>query len=176
MLPKGYDVTLERRIAKAFRLTDENWLKHANPWSVWSRFSVLPLIAGAFWSRAWIGWWCLLPGVLALLWMFFNPVLFAKPKSTKNWASRAVLGERVYLNRNQIAIPPHHQVALYKILHATSSAGLLLTIWSIVYYSGWGAVAGVILTYLGKSWFLDRMVWLYEDMKEDNAHYKGWDY
>lgn len=176
MLPEGYDVTLERRIANAFRLTDENWLKHANPWSVWSRYSVLPLIVGAFWSRAWIGWWCLLPGVLALLWMFFNPVFFPKPRSTKNWASKAVLGERVYLNRDQIAIPPHHQAALYKILHAISSAGLLLTIWSIVYYSVWGAMAGVILTYLGKSWFLDRMVWLYEDMKEDNARYKGWDY
>ncbi|WP_342672679.1 DUF6653 family protein [Pelobacter seleniigenes] len=37
-------------------------------------------------------------------------------------------------------------------------------------------MAGVILTDLEKSWFLDRKVWLYEDIKEANARYKGWDY
>jgi hypothetical protein len=35
----------------------------------------------------------------------------------------------------------------------------------INYYSVLGAVFGVTLAYMGKSWFLDRMVWLYEDMK-----------
>jgi len=95
-------MTLERKIANAFNLTDENWMKHANPVSVWTRYSVLPIIVIAFWSRIWIGWWCLIPGVLALLWMFFNPVVFKKPKSTKNWASKAVLGERVYLNRDKV--------------------------------------------------------------------------
>jgi hypothetical protein len=28
-------MTLERKMAKLFKLTDENWMKHANPWSVW---------------------------------------------------------------------------------------------------------------------------------------------
>jgi len=44
-------MTLERKIAGLFKLTDENWMKHANPWSVWTRYSVLPLIVLAFWSR-----------------------------------------------------------------------------------------------------------------------------
>jgi hypothetical protein len=76
-------MTVERKIAKAFRLTDESWMKHANPWSVWTRYSVLPLIVLAFWSRVWIGWWCLVPGIISLLWMFFNPVFFNKPRPTK---------------------------------------------------------------------------------------------
>ena len=84
-------MTIERKIASLFNLTDENWMKHSNPISVWTRYSVLPIIVIAFWSRIWIGWWCLVPGLIALLWMFFNPVLFKKPKSTKNWASKAVL-------------------------------------------------------------------------------------
>jgi hypothetical protein len=39
-----------------------------------------------------------------------------------------------------------------------------------------GAVLGVALAYLGKSWYLDRMVWLYEDMKEKNELYRSWEY
>lgn len=169
-------MTLERKIATVFRLTDENWMKHANPISVWTRYSVLPVIVIAFWSRAWIGWWCLIPGLLSLLWMFFNPIVFNTPTSTKNWASKAVLGERVYLNRDKIPLPEHHNIALYPLLNGVSSIGLVLAIWSTVTYSVWGAVLGVTMAYLGKSWFLDRMVWLYEDMKVQHKTYRDWEY
>lgn len=169
-------MTLERKIANIFNLSDENWMKHANPISVWTRYSVLPIIIFAFWSRIWIGWWCLIPSILALLWMFFNPVVFNKPKSTKNWASKAVLGERVYLNRDRIPLPSHHNVPIYKILNLTSSVGLILAIWATVNYSMWAAILGTMMAYLGKSWFLDRMVWLYEDMKTNNEIYQSWEY
>jgi len=169
-------MTLERRIANAFNLTNENWMKHANPVSVWTRYSVLPIIVIAFWSRIWIGWWCIIPGLLSFLWMFFNPVVFKKPKSTRNWASKAVLGERVYLNRDKIKIPQHHDVPLYTILNGISSVGLIISIWATVYFSELGAILGVTMAYLGKSWFLDRIVWLYEDMKTENEKYKGWEY
>ena len=169
-------MTLERKIANIFHLTDENWMKHANPISVWTRYSVLPLIVVAFWSRTWIGWWCLIPGLLSFFWMIFNPIVFNKPKSTKNWASKAVLGERVYLNRDNIPLPEHHITPLHNILNGISSVGLLLAIWATSYYSVWGAVLGVAMAYLGKSWFLDRMVWLYEDMKTQSEVYKDWEY
>lgn len=169
-------MTLERTIARAFRLTDENWMKHANPWSVWTRYSVLPFIVLAFWSRAWIGWWCLLPGVMSILWMFGNPIFFSRPRSTKNWASKAVLGERVYLNRDTIPLPEMHNTPLYGILKLISFAGMVLAIWAVVVYSVWGAVLGVALAYLGKSWYLDRMVWLYETMKTADATYGSWEY
>lgn len=108
--------------------------------------------------------------------MFINPIFFSKPKSTKNWASKAVLGERVYLNRDQIEIPKAHQSPIFKILNAISSIGMLLSIWAIVTYSVWGALLGVALAYMGKSWYLDRMVWLYEDMKDASPDYKSWDF
>lgn len=169
-------MTIERKISQLFQLNDENWMKHANPVSVWTRYSVLPIIVVAFWSRAWIGWWCLLPGLLSLLWLFFNPILFKKPKSTRNWASRAVMGERVYLNRDRIAIPDIHKTPLFGILNGISSLGMVVAIWAIVSYSLWGAVLGVSLAYLGKSWYLDRMVWLFESMKDEHEEYKSWDF
>lgn len=169
-------MTLERKIAKVFNLTDDNWMKHANPISVWTRYSVLPVIIFSFWSRVWIGWWCLVPGVLSLLWMFFNPIVFPKPQSTKNWASKSVLGERVFLNRDKVPIPLRHRTPLHALLNGISSVGLIVAIWSTVYYSVYGAIFGVAMAYLGKSWFLDRMVWLYEDMKEQNEVYRSWEY
>lgn len=169
-------MTLERRIARLFQLTDENWRKHSNPWSVWTRYSVLPVIVVAFWSRAWIGWWCLVPGLASILWMAFNPVVFRPPRSTRNWASRSVLGERVYLNRDRVPIPDHHRSPIFTVLNVVSSIGMILAIWAIVTYSVWGAVMGVALAYLGKSWYLDRMAWLYEDMKTATDEYASWDY
>ena len=169
-------MTLERKIAKVFQLTDENWMKHSNPWSVYTRYSVLPLIILAFWSRVWIGWWCLIPALITISWMFFNPIFFNKPQSTKNWASKAVLGERVYLNRDNVKIPDIHITHLYTLLNIISSSGMMLSIWAVIYYSVWGAIFGTALAYLGKSWYLDRMVWLYESMKLDNEEYKEWEY
>ena len=169
-------MTLERKIAKAFNLTHDNWMKHSNPWSVWTRYTVLPVIILAFWSRIWIGWWSLIPGSLSLFWMYFNPIFFPAPKSTRNWASRSVMGERVYLNRDKITIPKIHNGIIHKILNSISSIGMIVAIWATIEYSIWGAVLGITMAYLGKSWFLDRMVWLYEDMRDNNDEYKSWDY
>ena len=169
-------MTFEKKLAGLFNLDDESWMRHANPWSVWTRFTVLPLILLAFWSRLWLGWWCLLPAVLGIIWVFVNPLVFPKPQSTRNWASRCVLGERVYLNRDKIPIPAIHKSPIYNILNGISFVGLLLAIWATVNYSVWGVVMGIALTFLGKGWFLDRMVWLYEDMKSVNEEYASWDY
>lgn len=111
-----------------------------------------------------------------LLWVFLNPILFSKPISTRNWASKAVLGERVYLNRDKIDIPEIHKTPLYTILNIIAFIGVVIATWAIIYYSIWGAVLGVVLAYLGKSWYLDRMVWLYETMKDQDAEYQRWDF
>ena len=169
-------MTIERKLAAAFQLNDESWMKHANPISVYTRYTVLPVLVLAIWTRAWLGWWSLLPVTLAMLWLFFNPILFDKPASTKNWASRAVMGERIYLNRDRVALPAHHQTPLYAVLNTLSSAGLLLAIWAALSYSLSLAILGITLAYLGKSWFLDRMVWLYQDMKQTDETYQSWEY
>ncbi|MFW5697755.1 MAG: DUF6653 family protein [Fimbriimonadaceae bacterium] len=38
----------------------------------------------------------------------------------------------------------------------------------------WPTVLGTVVVYLGKMWFLDRMVWLYEEMSEKNSEYAAW--
>ncbi len=157
-------MTLERKISLIFRLDEENWMRHANPWSGWTRFTALPLLVIAFWSRVWIGWWSLIIIAIALIWTYFNPRLFKKPKSTDNWASKAVLGERVWSNRDQIPVPNHHRYPPH-ILNLIAAIGGLIVIWSVYFLETWPLLIGFSLIYLGKVWYLDRMVWLYEDQK-----------
>ena len=97
--------TFESKIAKKFKLDDTTWMKHANPWSVYTRTSALPFLTIAILSRVWFGWWSLLFILIAIAWIWFNPRLFPEVKYTDNWASRGVFGERVWMNRKNIPIP-----------------------------------------------------------------------
>ena len=101
--------------------------------------------------------------------------MFRRPNSTDNWASKAVLGERVWLNRTQVPVPTRHQVAP-NLLSGLSGLGLSFLIWGLWELNVWPTVIGTVLVYTGKVWFLDRMVWLYEDMKEATSEYSSWLY
>jgi hypothetical protein len=163
-------------IAERMMSMDEAiWQRHANPLSVYTRYLGLPLLAMGIWSRVWLGWWALLPIAAAIIWIWANPRIFPKPRSTNNWASKAVLGERVWLNRKQISVPSGHRRAalLLSILNGLAS---LLVIYGLAMLQVWPALAGIACVILAKTWFLDRMVWLFEDMKGTNATYRSWCY
>ena len=44
--------------------------------------SVLPLPVASTGSRVWLGWWCIVPLLLSVIWLFINPIFFASPRST----------------------------------------------------------------------------------------------
>lgn len=156
-------------------MTDEVWERHANPWSVWSRVIVLPLLTLAIWSRVWIGWWAILPVILLIVWIWINPRIFRKPKSTDHWSSKGVLGERIWLKRQTTPIPRHHDRAA-RILSYIPMAGLVPYVHGLIVLSPWEATVGLVLIVIGKLWFLDRMVWLYGDMKDEQPQYAEWLY
>lgn len=168
-------MNLEQNIANSFQMDKRTWSRHANPWSVSTRFTVLPLIILAIWSRVWLGWLSLLPITISLLWMWFNPRIFPKPQTTNNWASKGVLGERVWLNRDRIPVPQHHQ-RVPTILNLISAFGIPFLVLGLVDLEIYPTLIGVILINLGKLWFVDRMVWLYEDMKDNHPEYRSWLY
>jgi len=165
-------MTIERKIAGVFSLDTATWRRHANPWSVILRNTVLPFIVLAFWSRLWLGLWALVPVVLALLWTWLNPRIFPEPQSFDNWASKAVFGERVWMNRDRVPVPGRHR-AVPHILSAVSGTGMLFVFWGLLFFDIWPALFGMALVYAGKLWFLDRMAWLWEDMK-DADEYREW--
>ncbi len=118
---------------------------------------------------------CLVPILAVCLWMWLNPRVFGKPRSTKNWASKAVLGERVWLEHPKSEIPGHHLMAI-SILKVVTSLGFLLAVYGLVVLHLWLAILGTVIVILGKTWFLDRMVWLYQDLYLERREYQSWLY
>lgn len=90
-------MALARLIAKAFRISDEAWLRHANPWSVYTRFAAIPAMILAIWSRAWIGWWALAPVIAPIVWLLINPHVFAAVTTPQSWAAKGIYGEKLRL-------------------------------------------------------------------------------
>lgn len=167
--------TLESNLAGAMGMSEEVWQRHANPWSVWTRFATGPTVVLAIWSRAWIGPWAWAITALLVVWVWANPRVFPRPVSTDNWASRAVLGERVWINRKAVPVPARHRLAP-RLLSAVSMLGLPPVVWGLWRFDLWPTLLGLVLIYAGKTWFIDRMVWLYQDMHDATPEYRLWLY
>jgi len=154
---------MERRMAAVFGLPDEQaWRRHANPWSVYTRIPGPALLAGAIWSRARLGRWCLVPVGVVCLWLALNPRAFPPPRSLDHWASRAVLGEVVWADRHITPVPPRHRVAPI-VLTGINCLGLPFVVRGLVVRNGWAVLFGLAVHMAGKNWFLDRMALLYDD-------------
>jgi hypothetical protein len=148
----------EHKIASLFRMTEETWSRHASPWSVLTRVATFPVVLAAVWSRAWLGWWALLPMAAVVIWLWLNPRLFRPPARTDNWASKATFGERVWLNRASIPIPAHHGKAA-TVLSALSGAGFVVAVAGASMLEPASTISGGAVCMLAKIWFCDRMVY-----------------
>jgi hypothetical protein len=161
------------RVARAFGLEGEAWMRHTNPVSVWTRYAVLPLLALSVWSRAWIGWWCLVPVALSLVWMVLNPRFFREPRSTKNWVSKSVLGERLFTGSDPSTFPAEFRSRVPQVTTTLQAVGLAILVYGLVVFDAVAAVTGVLLTQVAKLWYLDRMVLLFEAVKVERRRSRG---
>lgn len=161
-------MAFEKKIAKVFGLEGDRWERHTNPWSIWTRFATLPFLILAIWSRVWIAWYCLIPISLIIIWLLINPTIFRKSGSLDNWGAKAVLGERYWTERKSHAVPSHHNtpIIILTILQTIGGILLLVGLWKLDIHL---TLIGTVLTYMAKMWFLDRMVWIYEDMKRKTS-------
>jgi hypothetical protein len=164
------------KLAGAFGLKGENWTRHANPASVWTRFAVLPLLAGSAWSRKWIGRRCLIPLALSSAWLVVNPLFFRPPKSTRNWASKGVFGERIWVERDRSELPEHFQSAIPTVATIYQATGLVPLAYGLFALKVAPTVTGILIVQGGKLWYIDRMVMLFEDMKTREEEYAAWEY
>ncbi|MEM7709434.1 MAG: DUF6653 family protein [Pseudomonadota bacterium] len=151
-----------RGAERLMAMDDAAWRRHANPWSGWTRFlTTLPPLLLAIWSRVWLGWWALVPVALALFWIWANPRVFPEPARFDAWMSRAVLGERVFIEHRGEIDPDHRRAAL--ILTCASVPGAVVMVAGLAVLWWEGVVFGGLLTALPKAWFCDRMVWIHDD-------------
>ncbi|MEM8655113.1 MAG: DUF6653 family protein [Pseudomonadota bacterium] len=152
-----------RAAERLMGMQDADWRRHANPLSVWTRFTCLPLMVLAIYARQWIGGWALPLFLLAALWTLANPRAFPPPDDFGSWAARGTLGERVFLARDRYDVAPHHIRAAHG-LTALSALGLVPLIYGLFMLNPWATILGVIATILPKVWFVDRMVWIHADL------------
>jgi hypothetical protein len=158
--------TGESVVASIFGLKGDSWLRHANPASVWTRYFILLLLSVSIWSRVWIGWYCMIPLVILLFWTKVNPLFFSVPKNINSWSSQCVVGEMMFSRRRVVPIKQHH-MQVVKILYIIQFLGVMLVAWGLYFLILWPTIEGLILVYTGKTWFLDRMVWVYMEMIEE---------
>ncbi|KOX19725.1 hypothetical protein ADK67_32865 [Saccharothrix sp. NRRL B-16348] len=150
---------VKNAVARAFRMDDEAWRRHANPWSVWTRFAAIPLMLAAIWSRTWIGWWCLLPIAAVIIWLFVNPTAF-RPVEPRSWAARGIYGERAWVQDKSL-VPPDHRAVL-RILVVLGLTGFALVVWGLVRLDVWPTAFGAALVIVAQLWRIDRFGWLWE--------------
>ncbi|MBT8153487.1 hypothetical protein KMP13_06175 [Epibacterium ulvae] len=160
--------------AHSMSMTEDSWQRHANPLSVYSRMSILPLLTLAVLSRAWLGWGALVPIALVAVWTWWNPRAFSAPKTTKSWAAHGTFGERVMLNHAEIPVPDHH-MSWARALAALAGVGIIPWVYGLWQLDFGFILLGLAVTMGGKIWFVDRMVWLYQDMKSASPTYAGWE-
>lgn len=73
------------------RLRHAMFARHANPWSAWTRWASTPLVLVPVWTRR------RRHAVLVAGWLAVNPVLFPTPSTDRAWATRAMLGEELWI-------------------------------------------------------------------------------
>jgi hypothetical protein len=148
-------------IATTFRMTDEAWRRHANPWSVYTRFAAIPAMVLAIWSRVWIGWWVLVPVAVVMVWLLVNPHIFPAVTTPRSWAARGIYGEKLWLlDRSQV--PQGHR-AILRWLIVLGLTGFVLMGWGLLKLHVWPTVFGATLVVVAQLWRIDRMGLLYEE-------------
>ncbi len=159
-------------MARSMAMNGRVWARHANPWSVYTRFAVLPGFALAVWSREWIGgWaWAAVAAVVAFVWL--NPRLFG-PATPTGWSGRGVLGERVWLRRHSVAVPQDHR-RWANGLSAAAGVGLVPFALGLWQRDAGLVLFGLTLSMGAKTWFVDRMGFLWQQMRDQHPDLAAW--
>jgi hypothetical protein len=156
-------MTIFKAISNLFQMDEEAWRRHANPWSVYTRFAAIPLMILAIWSRVWLGWWALVPVGLVILWLFLNPHVFPRVTPDKGWAAKGIYGERLWLESRKDDLPQGFRIAL-RWLVIPGLVGAILLLWGLIWLSVWPTIFGATLLVLAQLWRIDRLGLLYDQM------------
>ena len=151
------------KISGAFRMSDETWKRHANPWSVWTRFAAIPLMILGIWSRVWLGWCCLVPIAAVIVWLWLNPRVFAAVETPTSWAAKGIYGERIWLNER--ARVPADLRAVLRLLMGVAAIGFAILAFGLITLRVWPTIFGASLIVLSQLWRIDRFGLFFEGQR-----------
>ena len=110
---------------------------------------------------------------IVLLWTWLNLWLFPPSRTTRTSAAKATFGERLWLNRDRVPVPVHHRI-VPRLLTGVAAMGFAVAVGGALAKAIWLTLLGTVLSYAGKLWFCDCMVWPYEEMKDVHPEYRQW--
>lgn len=145
-------------------MSDEIWKRHANPWSVWTRFAAIPAFMLAVWSRVWIGAWAWVPVVVVIIWLYLNVFVFPPIENPVSWASKGIYGEKLWL-RGRSELPQHYD-NVQKRLIALGILGMVVIGYGLVQLHFWSSLLGAVVLILAQLWRIDRFSTLYDLLDE----------
>lgn len=153
-------MSLLDRYVQLAGMSETAWKRHANPWSVWTRFAAVPFLIVAIWSRVWIGWWALAPLAVVIVWLWWNPRAFKPIEEPVAWSSRGIYGERLWV-QDRSRVPAGFKVP-QRLWTASGLAGFVLLIWGLLALQAWPTVVGAAFVVYGQLWRIDRLGLLYQ--------------
>lgn len=142
------------------KITDQMWKRHANPWSVWTRFAAIPVFVIAVWSRVWIGSWAFLPVALVMAWLVLNVFIFPPIEKPVSWVSKGIFGEQLWLSQRK-TLAAHYDVA-QRWLIVLGVIGMVLIAAGLFVLDAWLCVLGCVVVTLAQLWRIDRFSLLYD--------------
>jgi hypothetical protein len=83
-------------------------------------------------------------------WLVWNPRAFPPPRSTNNWTSKAVLGERIWVGLKGDEIPPQHRI-VPGVAGGLSMLGLPFLVRGLIVFDLAVAVLGMLLVIIAKT-------------------------
>jgi hypothetical protein len=145
-------------------VSEEMWRRHANQWSVYTRFLALPLAILAGWSRVSIGWWAAVPITLVIIWLIINPFVFKPIEQPSNWIEKGILGERLWLNNGPVSEADHDML---RVLLFASAFGLTTMIAGIAWLELTSAILGAVLVTIAQLWRIRRYARMYDEVEPE---------
>jgi hypothetical protein len=141
------------------------WQRHANPWSVWTRFAAIPLLIAAVWSRVWLGWWSLALIALVILWLVLNPFVFRPVLTPRRWAEKGIYGERLWLQEKSRL--PATCGAIQRWLILLGLGGMALIAYGLAMLQVWPTAFGATVLVIAQLWRIDRFSVFYDDWQRE---------
>jgi hypothetical protein len=160
------------KAASAIHMSDESWRRHANPWSVWTRFAAIPLMLAAIWSRVWLGWWSLLPVAAVVAWLWLNVHVFRPIDAPTAWSSKGIYGESLWF-KDRFPLPADHRRVQRLLMVVGGVAAFPLIAYGLIALEIWPTVFGATLMILGQLWRIDRFAQLYERVSSESGEVEG---
>lgn len=78
---------------------DRRWAGRSHPWCVYTRLAAALLLIIALTTHRSLGIYAAIPIGLCLFFIIVNPFIFRPPKDDTHWATRSVLGQRLWRQR-----------------------------------------------------------------------------